>query len=302
MTPRISAAIRVNRWLSRARLAAQRLQDEPVLVLVLLVGRGTAPAASNSTPLWTSRVASPPSSTIMFGPCPSPKSNSCVGAPPVLLQGLALPGEHRGAAGLLDGAVGPTTTAAAASSWVEKMLQDTQRTWAPSATRVSMSTAVWTVMCSEPATRAPASGWACGELAPDRHQAGHLVFGQAHLVPAGLGQRQVRHRELDTVDVLQSCVHGFLFRTPYCLEVGRTGRTGTAPRRMSSAARQKMPRRAPPLGGALVSGPQTERGGMDSVAAPLGPTAPRGACGKYNPPGAVVLPVDGAVSGPTGRT
>ena len=55
--------------------------------------------------------------------------------------------------------VGPTTIAAAASSCVEKMLHDAQRTSAPSATRVSMSTAVCTVMCSEPAMRAPASGW-----------------------------------------------------------------------------------------------------------------------------------------------
>ena len=54
---------------------------------------------------------------------------------------------------------GPTATAAAAWSWVEKMLQDAQRTSAPSATRVSMRTAVWIVMCSEPAIRAPASGW-----------------------------------------------------------------------------------------------------------------------------------------------
>ena len=29
---------------------------------------GTSPAFSNSTPLWTSSVASPPSSTIRFGP------------------------------------------------------------------------------------------------------------------------------------------------------------------------------------------------------------------------------------------
>ncbi len=50
--------------------------------------------------------------------------------------------------------------AAAASSWVEKMLQLTQRTSAPRATRVSMSTAVWIVMCSEPMIRAPARGWA----------------------------------------------------------------------------------------------------------------------------------------------
>src|SRR5512144_2667345 len=48
--------------------------------------------------------------------------------------------------------------AAAAWSWVEKMLHEHQRTSAPSATSVSMSTAVWTVMCSEPEIRAPLSG------------------------------------------------------------------------------------------------------------------------------------------------
>ena len=38
---------------------------------------GTAPAFSNSTPLWTSRVASPPSSRIMFGPLPSGQVSIC---------------------------------------------------------------------------------------------------------------------------------------------------------------------------------------------------------------------------------
>ena len=38
------------------------------------------------------------------------------------------------------------------------MLHDAQRTSAPSATSVSMSTAVWIVMCSEPVMRAPRSG------------------------------------------------------------------------------------------------------------------------------------------------
>ena len=50
--------------------------------------------------------------------------------------------------------------AAAAWSCVEKMLHEHQRTSAPRATSVSISTAVWTVMCSEPVMRAPASGWA----------------------------------------------------------------------------------------------------------------------------------------------
>ena len=48
--------------------------------------------------------------------------------------------------------------AAAAWSWVEKMLQEDQRTSAPSSTSVSISTAVWMVMCRQPATRAPARG------------------------------------------------------------------------------------------------------------------------------------------------
>ncbi len=55
---------------------------------------------------------------------------------------------------------GPTAIAAAAWSWVEKMLQEAHRTVAPSAVSVSMSTAVCTVMCSEPVMRAPFSGWA----------------------------------------------------------------------------------------------------------------------------------------------
>src|SRR5215212_8447354 len=38
------------------------------------------------------------------------------------------------------------------------MLQLAHRTSAPKATKVSMSTAVWTVICSEPAILAPASG------------------------------------------------------------------------------------------------------------------------------------------------
>ncbi len=50
-------------------------------------------------------------------------------------------------------------TAAAAWSCVEKILHDAQRTSAPSSRSVSMRTAVWMVMCSEPMTRAPASGF-----------------------------------------------------------------------------------------------------------------------------------------------
>ena len=64
-------------------------------------------------------------------------------------------GTPRGSAGVPSG---PTATAAAAWSCVEKMLHDAQRTFAPSATSVSIRTAVWIVMCSEPVMRAPRSG------------------------------------------------------------------------------------------------------------------------------------------------
>jgi hypothetical protein len=81
-----------------------------------------------------------------------------LGAPPVLLEGLALPGEDRDA---LRGC--PRCPRADDDRGGRVVLggedvAEAQRTSAPSATRVSISTAVWMVMCSEPAMRAPARG------------------------------------------------------------------------------------------------------------------------------------------------
>lgn len=39
------------------------------------------------------------------------------------------------------------------------MLQEDQVTSAPKATKVSIKTAVWMVMCKQPATLAPFNGW-----------------------------------------------------------------------------------------------------------------------------------------------
>ena len=114
-------------------------------------GSGTAPAASNSTPLWTSSVASPPSSRIMFGPSPSGHVRACS----VHHQYSSSVSPFQAKTGTPASAI-----AAAAWSWVEKMLQDAQRTSAPSAVSVSISTAVCIVMCSEPVMRAPLSGCA----------------------------------------------------------------------------------------------------------------------------------------------
>src|SRR5580698_7657821 len=123
-----------------------------------LSGAGTKPARSNSSPLCTSSVASPPSSRIIVGPaCPGQRSICSVHH-----QYSSSDSPFQAKTGVPWGSsivpLGPTTTAAAAWSWVEKMLQLTQRTSAPSATRVSMSTAVWIVMWSEPAMRDPVSG------------------------------------------------------------------------------------------------------------------------------------------------
>src|SRR5450755_4622211 len=120
---------------------------------------GTPPAFSYSVPLCTSMVASPPSSSSMFGSSPSGQVRACSVHHQYssrLSPFQAKTGTPFGASGVPSG---PTTTAAAAWSWVEKMLQLAQRTCAPRAVRVSISTAVWIVMCSEPVTRAPRSGW-----------------------------------------------------------------------------------------------------------------------------------------------
>ena len=122
-------------------------------------GDGTPPAFSYSAPLCTNKVASPPSSRIMFGPSPSGQ----VSASSVQCQYSSSVSPFQAKTGMPFGSSGvpsgPTATAAAAWSWVEKMLQLAQRTCAPIATSVSISTAVCTVMCREPVILAPRSGW-----------------------------------------------------------------------------------------------------------------------------------------------
>ncbi len=112
-------------------------------------GSGTAPAFSNSTPLCTSSVASPPSSRIMFGPSPSGQVSAC-----------SVHHQYSSSVSPFQAKTGTPASAMAAAAWscVEKMLQEAQRTSAPRAVSVSMSTAVCTVMCSEPVMRAPLSG------------------------------------------------------------------------------------------------------------------------------------------------
>ena len=77
-------------------------------------------------------------------------------------------------------------TAAAAWSCVLKMLHEHQRTVAPSFTSVSMRTAVWMVMCSEPVICAPASG--CLEPNSSTHAIRPGISTSARLISMRLGK------------------------------------------------------------------------------------------------------------------
>src|SRR6266436_6336806 len=97
------------------------------------------------------RVTSPPSSTTSWGPLPS----GCEIARFVHHQYSSRVSPFHAKTGTPDLAI-----AAAAWSWVEKMLQLAKRRDAPRSTKVSIKTAVWIVMCNEPVIRTPANGLA----------------------------------------------------------------------------------------------------------------------------------------------
>ena len=177
-------------------LRAEQLEDDaPLLGVVLRVERGDLARPSRTrAPLWTSSVASPPSSTISVGPLAVGPVERLVGAPPVLLERLALPGEDRRALRVLGrpAVLGrPTATAAAAWSWVEKMLHETQRTSAPRSTSVSIRTAVWMVMCRLPMIALAGERLLGAVAVAQRHQPGHLLLGEADLLAAELGEGEV---------------------------------------------------------------------------------------------------------------
>ena len=76
VTPLMSAATRVQRCGSSSSVRLSSVRMILNSSLSADSGAGAAPAASNSTPLWTRSVASPPSSRIMFGP-PSGHVSAC---------------------------------------------------------------------------------------------------------------------------------------------------------------------------------------------------------------------------------
>ena len=131
----------------------------------------------------------------MFGPLARPVER-LLGAPPVLLQRLALPGEDRDALRVLGRAVGPTTTAAAAWSWVEKMLQrDPADLGAERVERLDQHGGLDRHVQRADDARA-LERLRVGVLLAGRHQAGHLVLGEPDLLAAELGQREVGDLEV----------------------------------------------------------------------------------------------------------
>ena len=151
-------------------------------------GSGTAPARSNSTPLCTSSVASPPSSRIMFGTVAVARPRQrLVGAPPVLLERLALPGEHRDAGGgdrgggVVLGREDVAGRPAHLGAERDERL-DEHRGLDGHVQRAGDARA------GERLGRAVALA--------QRHEAGHLVLGELDLLAAELGEREVGDLEV----------------------------------------------------------------------------------------------------------
>merc|ERR1719311_1735602 len=142
LTPWQAAAILVNLVLSFGMLSFRSCRMHLNSALSVLAGSGRLPSlayfCSNSLPLWIKRVASPPSSTSRSQP--SSPGTVIICSVHHQYSGNVSPFHAKTVA------VPALAMAAAAWSWVLKMLQEHQRTFAPSAARVSISTPVWIVM------------------------------------------------------------------------------------------------------------------------------------------------------------
>merc|ERR1719199_2202932 len=155
-TPTMRFTMRWKRVLSFLIDAAIVASTHLNSALSVVAGSGSEPslakASSYLRPSCSSSVMSPPSSTIWTIPTPSGH-----------VMALSVHHQYSSSVSPFHAntlAVPARTMADAAWSWVEKMLHETQRTSAPSASSVSIRTPVWMVMCSEPMMRMPASGCA----------------------------------------------------------------------------------------------------------------------------------------------
>merc|ERR1719396_99064 len=154
LTPLHFAAIRVHLVLSAGMDSFKSWRMHLNSALSVLSGSGKEPSlayfSSNSLPLWMSKVASPPSSTSWSHPSWPGTVNICSvhhqyswRVSPFHANTVAVPA---------------LAMAAAAWSWVLKILHEHQRTLAPIAAKVSINTPVWMVMCNEPLMFKPLKG------------------------------------------------------------------------------------------------------------------------------------------------
>src|SRR5438477_60399 len=121
------------------------------------------PRSASAHPLPTSpkphtTATLPPSSTMRSGPAPSGHTSASLVHHQYSSSVSPFHAKTAAPRGLVGVPPRPTATAAAAVSCVLKMLHEAQRTSAPRSISVSISTAVCTVMWSEPVMRAPPSG------------------------------------------------------------------------------------------------------------------------------------------------
>ena len=114
VTPIIPSAMLVHRCESSVKVRASVSRTTVYSSDVSASGLGTTPAASNSLPLCTRSVASPPSSRIMFGPLPSGHIRICSVHHQYSGRVSPFHANTGTPAGLSTVPVGPTTVAAAA--------------------------------------------------------------------------------------------------------------------------------------------------------------------------------------------
>merc|ERR1719264_421263 len=154
LTPLHFAAMRVYLVLSAGIDSFSSCRMHLYSGLSVLDGSGRDPSlanlASNSLPLWINKVASPPSSTNWSQP--SAPGTVIICSVHHQYSGSVSPFQAKTVE------VPALAMAAAAWSCVLKMLHDAQRTFAPKAANVSISTPVWMVMCNEPLIFRPLKG------------------------------------------------------------------------------------------------------------------------------------------------
>ena len=193
VTPLIPLAMDVQRPASSARLRAQQGEHDREL---LRLGRGRVGHRAGLLELdalvheqrGVAAVVEDHVGAALAGP-----QQCLLGAPPVLLERLTLPGEHGHALGIVDGAVGADghggggvvlggedVAAGPAHPGTERGQRlDEHRRLHRHVQRAGDA--------------GPGEGLAGGVLGPHGHQAGHLVLGQLDLLAAELGQGEVGH-------------------------------------------------------------------------------------------------------------